>query len=376
MSRVDDLQLEVALACFDGHRRAGKIHRGLGRRIKGHGGTLVDEVVVRVNHKGVVRVDDPRRVIVGTLIPALTWGVFGFLASGGWSGVVVWGVIGAVCGGLYAYYSEHLLKKTDLKRLGTRLKPDSSALLVFVHGTDAKQLLDDVAAEDPRLASVATIKADLSATVATGAQHPDDASSAPGGNDTTNRSLLNMVVFRYSGRDSAKRVNERATAAQAKTKHPTVETELLVLTDKVGGYHVVSPSAGVRAFVPSDVIGWAAFGAVYGGIVGLAGNGSVLGLAEGAAVTGILWAIFGLVAGTLYAMFAGRAVSAYRFNALRLLLPIDSSIALCWVDGPLSDDSIAEWSKTASDQLILKFKPVAGGATLEVGTAAASAASE
>ena len=150
------------------------------------------------------------------------------------------------------------------------------------------------------------------------------------------------------------------------TKQSTIETELLLRADKSGRYHVASPGAGVRAFVPSDVIGWAIFGVVFGGVAGLAGNGGVLGFTEGAVVTGILWAVFGLVAGTLYGLWAGRAISARRFKPLRPLLPPDTSLALCWAEGQLSDDSLTEWSAPASDQLILRFNPVAGAAVLEV----------
>ena len=172
MSAVDDPQFEVLLACFEGHQRAGKSRRQLDRRIKGGGGAILDEVVVSVNQKGTLRTEDPHRVVAGTLTPAVTWGVFGLLASGGWSGLVIWAVVGAVCGGLYAYYTEHLATKNELKRLGTHLSSDSSVLVAYVHGADAKELLDDVAPEHPRLASVATIGSDLSASVASGPQNP------------------------------------------------------------------------------------------------------------------------------------------------------------------------------------------------------------
>ena len=141
-------------------------------------------------------------------------------------------------------------------------------------------------------------------------------------------------------------------------------------SDKSGRYHVVSPGTGVRAFMPSDAIAWGLFGVAYGAIVGFAADGGVLGFIDDAVVTGILWTVFGLVAGTLYGLLAGRAISARRMKPLRPLVPPDSSIALCWAEGPLSDDSLAEWSTTASDQLILMFKPIAGGATLEVGKGA------
>ena len=145
--------------------------------------------------------------------------MFGLLASGGWSGLLIWAVVGAVCGGLYAYYTEHLATKNELKRIGTQLAHDSSALVVYVHGATGKELLDDVAPEHPRLASVATIGSDLSATVVTaGAQKPVDVHAAPASAPPNSDALLNMLMFRYRGADEAKRVNASASADQAKTK--------------------------------------------------------------------------------------------------------------------------------------------------------------
>ena len=84
MSAVDDPQLEVLLACFEGHQRAGKSRRQLGRRIKGGGGRDPRRSGrQRKRRRARLRTEDPRRVVAGTLTPAVTWGVFGLLASGG-----------------------------------------------------------------------------------------------------------------------------------------------------------------------------------------------------------------------------------------------------------------------------------------------------
>ena len=55
----------------------------------------------------------------------------------------------------------------------------------------------------------------------------------------------------------------------------------------------------------SDVVSWGAFGLVFGLIVGFAGNGGIFSSIESGVVTGVLWAIFGLVAGALYGLWAG-----------------------------------------------------------------------
>ena len=89
------------------------------RKIAASGATVLELVVLRDSSRGKVQVHDPRRVRQGTLTSALTWGVFGWLAGGGWSGLAIWAVIGAVCGGLYAYYTEHVLTKGQLARIAT-----------------------------------------------------------------------------------------------------------------------------------------------------------------------------------------------------------------------------------------------------------------
>ena len=153
---------------------------------------VLDEVVLKVNAKGKARVHDPRRTVAGTLTSALTWGLFGLAASGGsWTSLAVWAVLGAVCGGLYAYFTEHLLTKSELKRIGGRLGPNTSAIVVCVRGADARRLLAATAPLQPSTASVAAIADDLSAQVFSGAANPVESSStgAGGGADAAATSV-------------------------------------------------------------------------------------------------------------------------------------------------------------------------------------------
>src|ERR1039457_2088801 len=173
-------QVCVLLACFAGAKRAAKIRGQLDKRITGGGDAILDQVVVKVNAKRKARVYDPRRTRVGILTSALTWGIFGLLA-GGLQGLGVWAVLGAVCGGLYAYYTEHLLTKDELKRIGGRLPGDSSAILVFVQGTDPQRVLSATASFEPATASTAAIGADLSARAYSGASNPVETSAALAG---------------------------------------------------------------------------------------------------------------------------------------------------------------------------------------------------
>jgi uncharacterized membrane protein len=162
-------QLCVLLVCFSGAKRASHVRSELGNGVRSGGGTLLDEAVLNVSRKGKAMVHDPRRTMAGALTPALTWGLFGLLASGGsWRSLVFWALVGAVCGGLYAYFTEHLLSRSQLKRIGRQLGPDTSAFVIWAEAADAERLLSATAPLQPETASVAAIADDLSAKVFTG----------------------------------------------------------------------------------------------------------------------------------------------------------------------------------------------------------------
>ena len=360
-------QLEVLLACFEGHKRAAKVHHRLSEQIKADGAEILDEAVLAVTPKGKARVYDPRRVVAGTLTPALTWGVFTLLGGGsGWS-VLIWVVIGGVCGGLYAYYTEHLANKDQLARLGQQLPPDSSAILAYVVGATSAKLAAVAATFDPYPLSVATISTDLSATVLKGSTlSPAGVPAAAAGSIPADRhTLLTMLLFRYAGSSTAERVYAEASG-KPDGSHPAIETELLLRTDTGGSRHVVSPSAGAWASAKGDIGGWAVFGAAVGLIAGFGGNGGLFGALEKGVVTGIVWGILGLAAGALYGLWAGRSVSARRLNSIRPILPPDTSMVLAWAEGAPPEQAITAWSAPGSEQLLLRFESAPHGPVLDV----------
>jgi hypothetical protein len=81
--------------------------------------------VLKVNAKHKASVHDPRRVLIGTLTPALTWGLLGLIGSG-WLGLV-WAVVGGICGGLYTYYALHHATKAGTW-LPAQPRPDDQPL--------------------------------------------------------------------------------------------------------------------------------------------------------------------------------------------------------------------------------------------------------
>ena len=82
-------------------------------------------------------------------------------------------------------------------------------------------------------------------------------------------------------------------------------------------------------------------------------------------MTVIAWAVFGLVAGALYGLWAGRAVSARRLKSLVPFLAPGTSMIVAWADGPVRQDTIGTLTAPGSQRRILRFNPVEGGALLE-----------
>lgn len=358
-------QLGVLLECFSGSKAAGQARHGLDAQLKSQHDALLDTVVLQVNAKHKASVHDPRRVVLGTLTAFLTWGLFG-LVAGGLKSLAIWAILGAICGGLWAYYTEHLLRKDELARIGARLPASSSALLTFAETTDPRGLLKAAAAHGPATASVAGIGDDLTARVFAGATDPIELPSRPEGAAITpgQTAPTSMILLRYPDPGTAKQVASRAAATAKKGAGP-VQVELVIWVDSGGRRHVADPSQGVKAWAKSDLISWGLFGVVVGGLAGAFGGGGVHGFVDNAVVTGIGWAVFGLLAGALYGLWAGRPVSARRLKGLRGLLVPGSSMLVAWADGPVRPEAIDTLTRPGSPRLILRFNRVEGGAVLE-----------
>ena len=361
-------QLCVLLACFAGPKQAAKIRRQLDKRIGQSGDAILDQVIVKINAQRKALVYDPRRTLAGILTPALTWGVFGLLA-GGFKSLGLWAVLGAVCGGLYAYYFEHSLTKDELKRIGSRLPANSSAIVAFVHGSDPRRILSSAAGYQPATASVAAITTDLTAQVYRDAAQPTETSSTRAGAAPTaaedQHAELCMLLVRFVGeREARQAVAEPGTATHQDQKAPQVE--LLIETNEHGRRRVINPITGTAAFSKGAAIGWGLSGLVWGVIVGFAGDGGVLRSVESGLLTGIVWALLGLAAGALYGLWAGRSVSARRLKGLGPLLPPGTSLVVAWVESWPGQETIDWWAGSASQRLILRFNPAAHGAVLEV----------
>ena len=351
----------VLLACFEGASGASKARHRVHELISKDGDVVLDQVVLRVDATHRARVVDPRKVWAGALTSALTWGLFG-LVTGGWASLVVWAVLGAAGGGGYAYYTEHVLTKDELTRIGQSIPPGSSALALYLQTSDPDRVLSQVATVNPTTASIAAISADLSTQVRGGSS--DSSGAAVKG------VRLAMLLVRYDGEKAAHDALRQEIAASAKpapkgTAARQPQIELLIETDAHGGRRVVDPKTGARATSRSDVVSWGLFGVVVGALAGYLSTTGILVSVQRGAVTGIGYAVFGLVAGALYGLWVGRGVSARRLRRMGPLLPPNSSTVLAWADDSLSSDELTSWAGGSAAHTTLWFAPTATGARLD-----------
>jgi hypothetical protein len=240
--------------------------------------------------------------------------------------------------------------------------------VAFVQGADPRRVLSSAASCGPATASAAAIGADLSARAYSGASNPPETSAARAGaapEAADQATELSMLLVRFAGEHAARQVLGKSGSAKGQD-HKAPQVELVIETNEHGRRRVVDPSTGSAAFSKSDTISWGLFGLAWGAIAGFASHGGVLSSVKSGMVTGILWAIFGMVAGALYGLWAGRAVSARRLKGVAPLVPPGTSLVVAWAEGAPNQDTIEQWAGPGSQRLILRFNPAGHGALLEV----------
>jgi hypothetical protein len=360
---MSERQVGVALFCFGDKKAAGKARRPLESKLEANGDAVLETTVLQVDAKGKASVHDVRRVIAGTLTATVTWGLFGLVAgTNKVESTVIWAVIGAVCGGGYAYFTEHVLTKAELGRVGRTLGPNTSALLTYAQTSDPARLLEAGQASNPSAASVATIDTDLGARVFAGSASPIEVSDGSATAAPNQTSVLSMLLVRYPDLGAAAQI---AAKQPKKPKAGAPQIELVIETRENGRRHVADPTRGTEAWARSDVVSWGLFGVVFGAIAGALGGGGLHGAVDGGVLTGIGWAVFGLVAGALYGLWAGRSISARRLKGVGPVLPHGTSALLAWADGPVRQAALDALDAAGAQRLVLCFNPVPGGAVIE-----------
>jgi uncharacterized membrane protein len=364
---MSDRDVAVLLVCFAGKKDASSSRRALEERLRSTGDSVLQTTILQVNAKQKASVHDPRRVIAGTLTAALTWGLFGLVAgTNKLESTIIWAVIGAVCGGLYAYTTEHVLSKSELARIGRSLPRNSSALVTYAETTDPAKLLAAAAQYAPATASVAAIDGDLAPRVFAGTTAPVELPS--GSSQATpalgEASVLSMLLYRYPDPKVAARVAKEVSKRKPGA-NGAPQIELVIETDLNGHRHVTDPTRGTAAWARSDVVSWGLFGVVFGAIAGAVAGGGFHSAVTDAVVTGIAWAVFGLVAGALYGLWAGRSISARRLKGVGPLLGPGTSALLAWGDGQVRPSANDVFSAPGAKHVVLLFNAVDGGAVLE-----------
>jgi hypothetical protein len=321
---------------------------------------------VEVNAKHKAFANDPHRLLPGTLIPALTWGLFGLvLGSSGWVSAVIWAVIGAICGALFSYYSVTHLSKPEWARIGGRLPANSSSLAVFVETDDVRGLLKSTASLNPATASVAHITTDLGAQVFAGSAMALEVPADPGGYQLMgNRATtLSMIMLRYGAESTAKQTAAKM-AQHAKGAVPALAVELIVERHPDGDLRVIDPRYGTWAWAKADLVSWGLLGVTVGLISGLI-SGGLFGAVHSGIATGLIWAAFGLFAGALYGLWAGRAVTGRRLKSAARLLAPGTSLLVAWSEQSISDAVLAPYVTPDSHHVVLQLNSVEGGVVLE-----------
>jgi hypothetical protein len=353
-------QLGILLACFGDRKAAGKVRHPLEDKLRSDGDVILDTTEVQVNAQHKASVHDLSRLWKGTAVVTLTWGLFG-LAANGWKGLLIWAVVGAVCGAAFTYYSLHHVTKAELASIGTHMPANSSALLTFAETSDPRRLLAATAGHDTSAASAAVVSPELSATVFAGADNPIEVSHSSGSQalSANETSVVSMIVLRYPDVDAAKETADRV--AKAKSDGAGAQLELVIKVDADGRRHVTDPKFGPKAWAKSDIVSWGLFGVVVGAIAGAFGGG----IFKGAVLTGVGWALFGLFAGSLYGLWVGRSTTARRLKGIGPILAPGSSMLLAWAQGPVTRATIDSLAAPNAERLILLFNAIEGGAVLE-----------
>jgi hypothetical protein len=351
--------------CFAGRKRAAKARRSFDHQLTAQGDALLDSTVVEVNAKHKAFAYDPHRLLPGILVPALTWGLFGLvLGSSGWVSAIIWAVIGAICGGLFSYYSVTHLSKKEWTRIGGRLPVNSSVLAVFVETDDVRALLKSTASLNPATASMAHITRDLNVQVFAGSAMALEVLPDPAGHElAVNRATtLSMILLRYAAESTAKQTAAKM-AQHAKGAVPSFAVELMVERHPDGDLRVVDPKYGTWAWAKSDLVSWGLFGVGVGLVSGLI-SGGLFGAVHSGIATGLIWAAFGLFAGALYGLWAGRAVTGRRLKSAARLLTPGTSLLVAWSEQSITDAVLAQYVTPDSQRVVLHFNSIEGGVVL------------
>jgi uncharacterized membrane protein len=124
---------------------------------------IVAQAVVEQTDKGKVRVHEPGRGGVGAAIGAAGGGLLALI--GGPVGLLAMAAAGGVVGGVAGHYLGKPISKGDLKELGEKLPPDSSAFLLLLEDTYSEGVVDSLKGYNANVVTL-TVGDELSGQIA------------------------------------------------------------------------------------------------------------------------------------------------------------------------------------------------------------------
>lgn len=353
--------LGILLVSFDEPKRAQQVKEALAKEIKQGGDLILDEMVMRVDEKRKVHVYEMGKAVRGAAIVAVTWGVFGLL-SGGLRDLVIWAVLGALCGGIYVYYVVHTLSDAELKNIARCMPPNSSLLLAFLKTSQAQQIIDFASRYTPSVSTLVTVGESMETRVISGTSDKagkPSPTSTPGQGDADGDNPLSLLVFRYSGHQTARLV-EAELREEWKRAGDAIQSEMKIEVDEQRRVHLYIPSTGVRAQAISSLVSWGLAGLIVGVLTDLISGGEgVLGILTSGVTLLIAWGVYGLVAGTLAALVVNRALPTSRLkkmSALFMQTQADTSVILTLVEGAYTQKMSSDLSTHDARGFIIRVK--------------------
>jgi uncharacterized membrane protein len=104
------------------------------------GQAIVAEAIVGVDDKGKAHIHEPGHGALGGALGAAGGGLLGLI--GGPVGLLAWTVGGAVVGGVAGKYLGRPFPKDDLKEIGEKMQPGTSAFLPMVEDVESETVID------------------------------------------------------------------------------------------------------------------------------------------------------------------------------------------------------------------------------------------
>jgi uncharacterized membrane protein len=149
---------------FEGQHTANQIVKEVKSSGALDGYYIVAQAVVEQTEKGKVKVHEPGRGGVGAAVGMVGGGLLALI--GGPVGVLAMVAAGGVVGGVAGHYLGRPIKKGDLKELGEKLSPDSSAFLLLLEDVYSEDAVDSMAGYNANVVTL-TVGSELSGQIAT-----------------------------------------------------------------------------------------------------------------------------------------------------------------------------------------------------------------